>query len=119
MAGFETVLLALAVLATAGCLESKALAAAAEEEGMVNVTLEAVAAKLLEHELLIEPEGAAEILKIDAAYLSRAQEKYPAIYEGVEAGSYEVRIGKLLVIYDHEKDEVKKQYVVRSIDVGR
>ncbi len=110
-------LLILTVLAASGCLERQA-PAAEEEESTVDAGVETVAAKLLERELLVEPEGVPEILQIDEDYLDKMKEKYPAIYEGVEAGSYEVKFRNLLVIYDHEKDEIKKQYVLKSIEIG-
>jgi hypothetical protein len=111
-------LLALAVLAASGCLEREAPTAAEEEEGTADTTVETVAAKLLERELLVEPEGQPETRQIDGAYLDKMKEKYPAIYEGVEAGSYEVTFRNLLVIYDPEKDEIKKQYVLKTIEIG-
>ncbi len=117
MARFAALLLALVALSTDGCLERQA-STAGEVESMVNVTVETMVDKLLRHELLLEPTGTPEILQIDEDYLSRMQNKYPAIFDTADAGDYEIRFNNLFVVYDYENDTIENQYVFKDLNLG-
>jgi hypothetical protein len=59
-----------------------------------------------------------EITKLTQEEIDIKSQQYPVIYSDAKEGDYLIKYENLLVLYDYQNNEIKKEFNLQSITIG-